>query len=94
MYRIRLYIVPEQQEELPDGQFDDHWWRTADSRVSVLHKTKRGNVITVGGEMPSKKDIVKKERRNTRWKEIKTNRQEVKILFLFLSFIPEIQQKN
>lgn len=77
MYRIRLYIVPEQQEDTQyeEGkEFDDHWWPRDQHRVSVVHKARRGNIITVEEEAP-----VKKERR--RWREMKNNRQEVILLY-------------
>lgn len=54
MYRIRLYIVPEQDEQISDrDKFDEHWFENS---VTVTHKNRRGHVITLG------EDRIRKER--------------------------------
>lgn len=75
MYRIRLYIVPEQEEQsgpvkLPVKN-DNCWWNdnNTSARVSVLHRGSKRNVITLGGDTndrKERKEILRKNKENIR----------------------------
>lgn len=80
MYRIRLYIVPEQDETVLSNNGED-WWteqKCNNSRVSITHRARRGSIIRLTGDQTLKND----NRRNVRnnWdnakKEVETHNDQ------------------
>lgn len=77
MYRIRLYIVPEQDELVQASEEANDWWSESkvDGLVTVTHRARKSNIITLTGEPPNKKDYLRNARNNS-----KKQRYEVNVL--------------
>ncbi|GLV43728.1 hypothetical protein CBL_06948 [Carabus blaptoides fortunei] len=78
MYRIRLYIVPEHEEQSESVKLsvnnDTCWWNdnAESARVSVTHRGSKRSVITLGGDTndrKERKEILRKNNANLRQQE-------------------------